>query len=499
MKRLPLFSVLCFALSVACESPPEKSEFPKDFRFGTAIAGFQTEMGCPSVPKAECEYASDWAEYVTRPELRAKPGLYLSGDPLSAGPGFFELYPQDIALAAQQLHNNSLRLSIEWGRVFPTATDGINDMDALKQAASKPALAFYHRVFSELKKQGIKPLVTLIHYALPTWLHDAYGCHVDLAGCKNRGWLDRARIVRESAKYAAFLGREFGGEVDDWATLNEPFTAVILAGYVFPTEQRTQPPAVVLEAEAARAVLLSEIEAHARMYDALKGADRMDAAGDQTPVRVGVVYNLQAVAPVDPENPLDVEGAKHFDYLLNRVFLNATIEGDLDEKLDGEKVHRQDLAHRMDFVGVNYYARNVIPGSAKALLPSLSPLTTFNFLTLETDFHYPRGLYEVLVSLKEKGLPLIVTETGVEDAQDSGKSAAWVSDSLSWVLRAISEGVRVEGYHYWTLMDNYEWNHGMRIKMGLYAVSPNDPQKKRIARKGVSVYSQIAQTRMLPQ
>lgn len=492
-------SLSCFAalLLFGCggnqpDIPTEDLTFPKGFRFGSAIAGFQAEMGCPSIAKSECEFASDWSDYVTRPELIAKKGLYLSGDPLSSGPGFYELYKSDIALVATELHNNSLRLSIEWGRVFPKATDGIDGYEDLKRAADPKALAFYHGVFSELKKRQIRPLVTVIHYVLPAWIHDAYGCHIDFARCKNRGWLDHDRILKESAKYAGFLGREFGAEVDDWATENEPFTAVIIAGYLFQTEQRTHPPAVVLETEAARSVLVAEIEGHARMYDALKAADTVDADGDGKPARVGTVYNLEAVAPADPSSGLDVQGAANFDYLINKVFLNATIKGDLDRNLDGKPVHREDLAGRMDFLGVNYYSRNIIPGSAKSFLPQMSPLLTFNVLTMEYDWQYARGLYEVLSSVKDYGVPLIVTETGVEDGSDSGAASRWVVESLTWVKRAIAEGIPVEGYYYWTLLDNYEWNHGMNVKMGLYAVDPKDPSKRRQARSSALTYGKVA-------
>jgi beta-glucosidase len=55
----------------------------------------------------------------------------------------------------------------------------------------------------------------------------------------------------------------------------------------------------------------------------------------------------------------------------------------------------------------------------------------------------------------------------------------------------------VRGYFYWTLTDNYEWNHGMNIRMGLYAVDANDPMKVRTARPAASVYGQIAQSRTL--
>jgi beta-glucosidase len=46
-----------------------------------------------------------------------------------------------------------------------------------------------------------------------------------------------------------------------------------------------------------------------------------------------------------------------------------------------------------------------------------------------------------------------------------------VKPHLTWLQKAIAEGVKVEGYFYWTLMDNYEWNHGVKVyRMGLYDV-----------------------------
>jgi beta-glucosidase len=139
-----------------------------------------------------------------------------------------------------------------------------------------------------------------------------------------------------------------------------------------------------------------------------------------------------------------------------------------------------------------------VPGSTKSFLPQLSPLMTFNVLTMEYDWNYPRGLYEVLASVKDYGVPLLVTETGVEDSSDSGAAAAWVVQTLTWVKRAIADGIPVEGYYYWTLMDNYEWNHGMNVKMGLYAVDPKDPSKTRKPRRAVQTYGSIAAASAIP-
>src|SRR5713226_3117258 len=134
--------------------------------------------------------------------MRMKPGTYLAGTPPSAGPGFFELYPQDLDRAANELHSNALRLSIEWSRVFPVSTIGVPD---LRSVASPAALAYYHAVFAAMKARGLRPLVTLNHYTLPAWLHDAAGCHADLSRCSPRGGSSRRpppkqRDTRDSSR-----------------------------------------------------------------------------------------------------------------------------------------------------------------------------------------------------------------------------------------------------------------------------------------------------------
>jgi len=484
--------VSLLALSLCAAGCTEDLTFPKSFLFGSAIAGFQVEMGCPTVPVAQCEDRnSDWYTWITRPELLADSGLFLKGDPPSSGPGFFELYEQDLDREANELRGNSIRLSIEWSRLFPNATDGANGYDQLKAAASPAALAYYHALFQAVKARHLTPLVTLNHYSLPSWIHDAYGCHVDIDHCSNRGWLDHDRMLREMAKYAGFVGQEFGGDVDLYATLNEPLTAVVLAGFLFQTPQRTNPPGVSLKNDYARAAMTTMIEAHARVYDAVHAADTQDADGDGVAAQVGIVYNLQAVG-ADSTDPLDQTAATNLQYLEDQAFLDGVGKGDLDANLDGNPVHRDDLANRLDFLGINYYARTVVQGTPSSFLPKLSPLVTFDPLTLVYDYAYPKGIYEVIKFGQRYGVPMYITETGVADPNDDGSGSKWVTQSLTWVKRAMREGAPVKGYFYWTLMDNYEWNHGMTVKMGLYGVDPTDASKTRHARASVATYGSIA-------
>jgi len=481
------------------ETAPAGAAFPPGFVFGAAIAGFQADMGCPTLPRAECDDPnSDWYAFVTSPEIIADQNAHLSGqNPSLVGPGFWELYAEDIRRAGEELHHGALRFSLEWSRIFPTATDGVEGHQDLRRIASAPALARYHAILAELKRRQLRPLVTLYHYALPSWIHDARGCHARFGECSPRGWVDDQRTVREIQKFAAFCAEEFGGEVDWWATLNEPLQNVLF-GYVQPGAARSHPPAVSLQQAAAKTALQALVAAHARMYDAVKAGDRLDADGDGKPSWIGVVYPLVPIAPAS-DFALDVQAAKDIDYLWNRVYLNAVVKGKYDENLDGKTVDRDDLAGRMDYVGVNWYGGISVGGLGISLLPALSPKFTANPLSFKETPNQPEKLAEFLRWVNvELGMPVVITENGAADARDDGGAPRFLVRNLKAVSDAIAAGADVRGYFYWTLTDNFEWNHGMNIRMGLYAVSKDDPMKRRTPRQAVGVFEQIARWHLLP-
>ena len=119
--------------------------------------------------------------------------------------------------------------------------------------------------------------------------------------CVERGWLDHDKILHEIAKYAGFAAREFGAEVDLWATLNEPFTAVVVAGFLLPSDTRTNPPGVMLRIPEAKAAAVAMIEAHARMYDAVKANDATASNGVATKNVTGMVAGSIGLSAVTDE------------------------------------------------------------------------------------------------------------------------------------------------------------------------------------------------------
>lgn len=483
------------ATADASTTPP-KHLFPKTFLWGTATAGFQVEAGCPTLPAEQCEdRSSDWYQWVTDPDLGADKANYVSGQPLSAAPGMWETYDADFQAARKQLHNGAVRVSLEWSRLFPDGkaenAKSLEELDKLAHAGARDA---YRAMFAAARKHKLTLLVTVNHYTLPLWVHDGKACNKDPDTCQASGWLQPTRMVPLIALYAGWCARTFGDSVDLWGTINEPF-AVVLSGYLLPSADRTNPPGIYFAWDKGVKVAFAMMEAHAKMYDAIHAHDGVDVDGDGRNAAVGLVPNLVAMHPANPDNPDDLVAVEHLSHVYNRVFLEATVLGKLDRNLDGVfEEDRPDMKGRMDWIGINYYTRIL---AQKKPIPGADKL--FPYLDSSPDLaagvwqDYPEGLAEVVRwASKNYGLPIYITENGT--AKD--KSTAWETFfrphllALHGVMQ--EPGVDVRGYFVWSLVDNYEWNHGMGMRFGLLAVD-DTPAKSRTLTAAGEAYGAAAQ------
>jgi beta-glucosidase/6-phospho-beta-glucosidase/beta-galactosidase len=494
--------------------------FPDDFLWGTAISGFQSEMGvgAPSDPN------TDWWVWVRD---AGNVGTRVSGDLPENGPGFYNLFDTDARAARKRLHNNALRLGIEWSRIFPTSTAAVDIsggitpavLAALDALADQGAVAHYRQVFTALRARKLVPMVTLNHFTLPLWIHEPIAIRDAFAsvnpttgpvppGLTRAGWLDPA-IVDEFTKLAAYAGWKFGDLVDLWDTINEPLV-VLISGFInFPGVGGNFPPGVFNFAAVLQA-FPQLVTAHARAYDALHATDTVDADGDGVPVLAGVVYNTSAFHPKDPNNALDVLGAEHADYLANRAYLNAITNGRFDVNLDGDTDDagelRPDLM-RGDFIGINYYQRTAVAGLGVSVTPFVPLFDFIPTVTYQgphttgepcpstcTDFGweiYPAGLREVLTYVGTLGKPVYITENGIADAADT-KRGKYIYQHLTTLQGVIADGVAdVRGYFHWSLTDNFEWSSGYYPRFGLFSFDP--ASGKRTLRKGARPFRTIAQ------
>lgn len=460
------------AIPAYVRSPGTETTFPSGFLFGAASAGMQIEKGLVH---------ADWYQWA------AVPGHVQNGDKPDDGPDAFAHLDDDVQ-ALKDAGLNSYRFSIEWSRIYPTKAA----FDA--DTPDKDALAVYHSLLAKLKAAGIRPFVTLHHFATPDYFDD-------ITQPKAPQGFERADFQAGFVEFAKRMGKEFGGEVDDWITVNEPLI-LLLGAYAV----RKHPPGALLDLDRLFAAAKSLVRTHAAVYDALHASDTVDA-GTGNKVQVSLAAHNRVFYPKDPCEDGDVAAAKNVDYIWNEWMYNAVVFGDFDDDLDGKYDGPKDakgdpsLKGRVDFLGLNYYGNTVI--SAEVKLPYIGGLPTYEGMPDDlpkTDMNwdvFPQGFRVVLRQLAKYELPVYITENGIGDQQDKNKSR-YLAEHLWEVGRSIADDhVDVRGYFFWSLTDNFEWDHGYCPRFGLYHVDYGSPARTRTPTKAVAVYKQIATDRKL--
>ena len=360
---------------------------------------------------------SDWWEYEQRGRL-----------PHRSGPAcrHYELYQRDFDLA-HSLGQNAHRFSIEWSRIEPDEGQWNRD-----------ALAHYGDVIRALKERGIEPIVTLHHFTNPAWF------------LRRGGWTRRDSPAL-FARYIEQVARHVGPLVKYWVTVNEP-TVYVMQGYVF----GEWPPCERGAWFAAARVFRNLARAHVAAYRLLHRI-RQDA-------KVGFAHSAPLIQPCDPSRTRDRLAAGVRDAILNRAFFY----------LIGCSGRVRRTAN-LDFVGLNYYTRNIVRSAGWGLgalagracrIPHHGddgPVSTIGWEI------FPAGFGMALKDFSRFGLPILITENGVA-ADDEDLRRDYLAQHLAVLSQTIDDGVEVIGYLYWSLIDNFEWALGTIPRFGLAAV-----------------------------
>jgi beta-glucosidase len=427
-----------------------------DFTFGVATAAFQIEGAAES--RLECI----WDTFC------ATPGKIKDASNGLVACKHYELWQQDLDLI-ESLGVDAYRFSISWPRVIKR--DG---------SLSPLGVDFYIKILDSLKKRGIKAYVTLYHWDLPQHMED------------QGGWLNRqtAYLFRD---YVDQITKAFGSRVYSYATLNEPFCSAYL-GY----EVGIHAPGLMGIAKGKRA-------AHHLL---LAHGLAMQVLEKNSPNSLnGIVLNVSpCFAATDSAE--DQAAARLVDQRTNQWFAQPLLEGrypalfDELDAADRPPVEAGDMAiiaHKLDFLGVNYYTREMVAYDdqlgTKKVYPDDLPLTDMGWEV------YPQGLTEILVYLdKQFELPPIyITENGaaLPDGYADGEAndvrrVAYFQSHLEAVHQAIEQGVNVQGYFAWSLMDNFEWAEGYVKRFGIVHVD-YVTQKRTIKASGFAYRDFIGQ------
>ena len=81
------------------------------------------------------------------------------------------------------------------------------------------------------------------------------------------------------------------------------------------------------------------------------------------------------------------------------------------------------------------------------------------------------------------------------DAKDE-KREKFIKDHLYSTHRAISQGADVRGYLYWSMMDNFEWQHGFWPRFGLVEIDRDDLLRRKV-RFSALKYAEICKNNYL--
>lgn len=434
--------------------------FPKDFSWGVSTASYQIEGG------SEDRGPSIWDMFCR------KPGAVFDGHNGDVACDHYHRYLEDVRLM-HELGVGAYRLSISWPRILD---EGVG-------APLEKGLAFYDRLVDALLEHEIEPWLTLFHWDLPLALYH------------RGGWLN-PDVQHWFADYTAILVDRLSDRVRHWMTQNEPQCFIGLGMW-----EGIHAPGDKLRWSEILLAAHHSLLAHGRSVTAIR------AAAKQSP-KIGIAPACQVFLPVD-----DVEVARartffaasrsgwNLSWWLDPIFLGRYPEDGValfgDEMPSIGPDDFDIITQPIDFLGMNMYhgryVRATSNGHAEIIAsPTGSPVTALKWpVTPECLYWGPKFYYE------RYRVPIVVTENGLSNpdwvAADGQvhdpQRIDYLHRHLRELHRAVQDGVPVEGYFQWSLLDNFEWAEGYRERFGLIFV--DYANQKRIPKDSYYWYKDI--------
>lgn len=344
---------------------------------------------------------------------------------------------------------------------------------------------YYHELFAAFAKAGIDVFVNLYHFDMPAYLYD-------------RGGWENREVVEAYANYARAAFDEFGQEIKNWFTFNEPI--------VEPQQRFTNAVWYPFHhdfAEARRVQygisLAHALATHEFRLAQAAGTVRADA-------KIGLINCF--TPPYTKENPgeEDLEAVRIVDGVDNRWWLDLVTKGEFPQDiLDDLDRSGIDLGQRpgdeqvikqgpVDWLGFNYYHPARVQAPSKKTDQYGNPVFAEEYVWPDAVMNksrgweiYPKGIYDFAMTMRDNypDLEWFVSENGIgiqgENANKDEKGQIqddyrieFVRDHLKWVAKAIEDGAKCRGYHYWAVIDNWSWANAFKNRYGFVEVDLDD-------------------------
>ena len=335
-------------------------------------------------------------------------------------------------------------------------------------------LGWYRRLVEGLLERGIEPIATLYHWDLPQARQEA------------GGWAVRDTALR-FAEYAAAMADALGDVVEGWITHNEPWVVAFLGhadGRKAPG-MRDWPTALTV----AHHLLLS----HGLAVDALRargegaGRDHAEPEPDarrrrrRRGGRMDAHQNRWFLDPV-LRGTYPVEMLEHYERVFGPLPLHQPRGPGRDlapDRLPRRQLLQPDVRARV--------GRGAAAGRDRGRRAGTRP----RWAGRST----PAACYDLLLRLRADygDLEIWITENGaafdderlVDGVVEDPSRVAFICATTSRRCGARSaDGVNVRRYHAWSLLDNFEWEHGYDKRFGIvrvdYATQERIPKRSAL-------------------
>lgn len=441
----------------------------KDFLWGGALAAHQFEGGWNAGGKGPSviDVITAGAHGVPRKIMDTieKDVFYPNHEAID----FYHRYKEDIALFAE-MGLKCLRTSIAWTRIFPLGDE---------ESPNEEGLLFYDRVFDELLKNDIQPVITLSHFEMPLHLAKEYG------GFRNR------KVIDFFEKFTKVVFERYKDKVKYWMTFNEINNQMDTNNPLF---LWTNSGVQVGEEEDPKEVMYQV--AHNEL---LASAKAVIAGKKINPsFQIGCMISHVPVYP-DSSNPNDVmeaEQASHQRYFFADVHVRGKYPRyalkEFERKNYKIDIRPEDLQVLkegiVDYVGFSYYMSTTVKANVKN--KNLNAVdgsfvnTVENPYIKSSDWGWaidPVGLRIALNRLYERyQCPLFIVENGFGAIDDlTNRKEIHDKDRIDYLRAHIEQveksvdydGIEVIGYTPWGIIDLVSFTTGeMKKRYGMIYV-----------------------------